>query len=178
MTTTRRRILAGAAAVPLLPAAALAAPVTLPVASYAAPANATDAAWAAYEVALAAQQGNEQAYRAFEAALPVDPRPRFEDFEVSGEWNAAGEQWGQERAKYPANPFDLDDDQLDALCEPLHAAEDAIRTTPAATFTDIERKLAVIANCEGAHIFEAESVDGILADVRRLNGTNIAGVAS
>ena len=167
----RRKLIAAAAALPItLP--------LLPSSASAQPGNATDTAWAAYEVAKAAQEAVEQAYRAFEAALPVDPRPRFEDFEVRGEWNAAGEQWGQERAKYPANPFDLDDDQLDALCEPLHAAEDAIRTTPAATFTDIERKLAVIANCEGAHIFEADSVDGILADVRRLNGTHTAGVAS
>ena len=177
-TTTRRRILAGAAAVPLLPAAALAAPVTLPVASYAAPANATDAAWAAYEVALAAQQGNEQAYRAVEAALPISTQPMFGDFEVRGEWNAAGEQWGQERAKYPKNPFDLDDNQLGALCEPLHAAEDAILNTPAATFTDVERKLAIISNWGGGHTIEADMVDSILADVRRLNGTNIAGVAS
>ena len=72
----------------------------------------------------------------------------------------------------------MDDDQLDTLCDPLHAAEDAIRTTPAATFTDVERKLAIISNSEGAHMFEAESVGGILADVRRLNGTHTAGVAS
>ena len=171
MTTTRRRILAAAAALPVtLP--------LLPVASYAAPANATDAAWSAYKVARAAQEANAQGYHAFEAAIPISTQPMFGDFEVRGEWNAAGEQWGQERAKYPKNPFDLDDDQLDALCEPLHAAEDAIRTTPAATFTDVERKLAIISNSEGAHIFEAESVDGILADVHRLNGTHTAGVAS
>ena len=182
MTTTRRRILAGAAAaLPLLPAAALAVPGSLsllPVASYAQPTTATDAAWSAYKVARAAQEANAQGYHAFEAAIPISTQPMFGDFEVRGEWNAASEQWGQERAKYPANPFDLDDDALDALCDPLHAAEDAIRTTPAATFTDVERKLAVIANCEGAHMFEAESVDGILADVRRLNGTHTAEVAS
>ena len=45
MHTTRRTIIAGAASLPLLPAAALAAPVTLPllpVASYAQPATAAE----------------------------------------------------------------------------------------------------------------------------------------
>ena len=58
-TTTRRHILAGAAAVPLLPAAALAVPVTLPllpVASYAAPA---DPAVKAYQAFLAAYGAND-----------------------------------------------------------------------------------------------------------------------
>ena len=181
MTTPRRKIIAGAAALPLLPAAALAVPGSLsllPVASYAAPANATDAAWSAYKVARAAQEANAQGYHAFEAAIPISTQPMFGDFEVRGEWNAAGEQWGQERAKYPKNPFDLDDNQLGALCEPLHAAEDAILNTPAATFTDVERKLAIISNWGGGHTIEADMVDSILADVRRLNGTSIAGVAS
>ena len=80
------------------------------------------------------------------------------------------DQWEQERAKYPANPFALDDDQLDAILRPLHAAEDAIRTTPAATFFDIERKLAVISNWGGHHLIEADAVDGILTDVRSLMG--------
>ena len=44
--TTRRNVITGAAALPLLPAAALAAPIS-------AGANATDAAWLAYEVAKA-----------------------------------------------------------------------------------------------------------------------------
>ncbi len=50
-TTTRRTILAGAAALPLLPGAALAASATLPlmpVSAIAAPGNATDPAVAAY----------------------------------------------------------------------------------------------------------------------------------
>ena len=172
-TTTRRTILAGAAALPLLPATALAASVTLsllPVSALATPGNATDAAWTAYQAAKANYDANDQAYGAFEATIPIGPRPRFDDFEDRDEWESLADQWEQERAKYPANPFLLDDDQLDALIEPMHAAENTILATPPATLTDIERKLAVVSEWNGANDISAELVDGILADVRSLMG--------
>ncbi len=69
----------------------------------------------------------------------------------------------------------ISDEDLDALCDPIRNAEGAILATPATTLTDIERKLAVISNWGGDHIIEADRVDGILADVRALNGTRMAG---
>ena len=162
-TITRRTALAASVTLPLLP-----------VSPYAAPGNATDAAWSAYEAARARYAENHQAYDAFEATIPIGPRPRFDAFEDRDEWKALADQWEKERAKYPANPFALDDDQLDALIGPMHTAEDAILTTPAATFIDVERKLAVISGWEGAHVIEADHVDNMLADVRRLNGTPTA----
>ena len=71
----------------------------------------------------------------------------------------------------------ISDEDLDALCDPIHDAESAILATPATTFTDVERKLAVISKWGGDHLIEADRVDGILADVRALNGTLQAGVA-
>ncbi len=71
MHTTRRTIIAGAATLPLLPAAALAAPVTLPllpVASYVQP---DDPAVAAYREWLAAYHAND----AFLAAGKDDETP-------------------------------------------------------------------------------------------------------
>ena len=161
--TTRRNVITGAAALPLLPAAALAAPIS-------AGANATDAAWLAYEVAKANYEANDQAYDAFETAIPIGPRPRFDDFENRDEWESLADQWEQERAKHPANPFDLDDAALDALCEPISNAEKAVLATPATTLTDIERKLAVVSGWNGGNEIPAEFVDGILADVRSLMG--------
>ncbi len=67
-TTTRRNIIVGAAALPLLPA--LAVPVTLPllpVAAFATPGNATDAAWSAYEAAWARYDADKAARDAVEA---------------------------------------------------------------------------------------------------------------
>ena len=58
-TTTRRKILAGAAALPLLPAAALAASAALPVASYATPA---DPAVEAYREWCAANGAYERSF--------------------------------------------------------------------------------------------------------------------
>ena len=115
--------------------------------------------------------------------FPIGPRPTADDFgdldkpEHRAEWDRQYDAWCRKRAKHPANPFDLDDDQLDALCAPIHAAEDTILAIPATTLADIERKLAVISNWGGHHIMEANRVDDILADVRRLNGTPQAGVA-
>ncbi len=155
---------------------ALAAPVTLPllpVSAFATPGNATDAAWSAYETARK-NMPDDQAYSAFEATLPISQSPAAVDFNDHDEWWAAFQQWKQERAELPKNPSDLDDDQLDALLRPLHAAEDAIRTTPAVTFIDIERKLAVISNWGRDRMIEADVVDGILADVRALNGKGMS----
>ena len=171
MTTTRRRILAGAAALPLLPAAALAAPVTLPVASYAAPANATDAAWAAYEVATARYADHSVLPDAFEAALPTGPVPRLRDFEDRDEWESLSNPWFRERAGYPDNPFNLNDDALDAFIEPIEAAEDDVVATPATTLTDVERKLVVVVKNESGGIpGSAAEIEAILADVRSIMG--------
>ena len=126
-TITRRTALAGAATLPLLPATALAASVTLPllpVSAFAAPANATDAAWSAYETARK-DMPDDQAYSAFEATLPIGQSPAAVDFNDHDEWWTAFQQWKQERAELPKNPSDLDDDELDAILRPLHAAEDS-----------------------------------------------------
>ena len=72
----------------------------------------------------------------------------------------------------------ISDEDLDALCDPIHDAESAILATPATTLTDVERKLAVISKWGGDHLIEADRVDGILADVRALNGTRMMGDAS
>ncbi len=146
--------------------------------------NATDAAWSAYEAARARYAENDQTYDAFEATIPIGPRPTAADFgdldkpEHRAEWDRQYDAWCRERAKYPANPFALDDDQLDAMCGPVWAAEDAIHAALASKMVDIERKLAVISNWGGCHIIEANRVDDILADVRRLNGTRMAGEAN
>ncbi len=58
-TTTRRTILAGAAALPLLPATALAAPVSLPLLPLASYVQPGDPAVAAHRVWLAAYNANE-----------------------------------------------------------------------------------------------------------------------
>jgi hypothetical protein len=68
----------------------------------------------------------------------------------------------------------ISDEDLDALLQPIWRAEDELLTAPANTFTDVERKLAVISNWGGDHIIEANLVDDILADVRRLNGRPMA----
>ena len=138
-TITRRTALAGAAAMPLLPASALAAPVTLlPASAFAAPANATDAAWAAYQAAKARYDADKAARDAVEAATGIY--------------------------------VGISDDALDAFCEPICNAERAILSTKATTLTDVERKLAVVSGWNGANDIPAELVDGILADVRAING--------
>ena len=86
------------------------------------------------------------------------------------EWESLADQWEQERAKHPANPFDLDDAALDALCEPISNAETAVLATPATTLTDVERKRAVVSGWNGGNEIPAEFVDGSLADVRSLMG--------
>ena len=172
-TITRRTALAGAASMPLLPATALAASATLPllpVSAFAAQGNATDAAWSAYEAAKANYEANDQAYGAFEAAIPIGQSPAAVDFNDHDEWWAAFQQWKQKRAELPENLFDLDDDQLDALIAPLRAAENTILATPATTLTDIERKLAVVSEWNGVNDIPAEFVDGVLADMRSLMG--------
>ncbi len=117
-TTTRRNIIAGAAALPLLPA--LAVPVTLPllpVAAYAGTTNATDAAWPAYRAARARYEENRRARTAFEAALPIGRVPCMAEFEDVEEWRPLSNAWHEERAQYPENPFHLDDDALDAFID-------------------------------------------------------------
>ncbi len=176
-TITRRTALAGAAALPLLPATALAGPVTLPllpVSAYAS-ANATDAAWSAYEVATARYAENRRQVAAFEAALPTGPVPCMADFENVEEWRPLSNAWHEEHAQYPENPFHLDDDALDALTEPIEAAEDAVVAIPAATLIDVERKLVVLVEHESGGIpGNAPEIRAILADVRSLMGVPTA----
>ena len=158
-TITRRTALAASVTLPLLP-----------VSAFATPGNATDAAWSAYEAAKARYAENNRQYEAFETAIPIGPRPRLDDFEDRDEWESFADQWEQERAGYPDNPFNVDDDTLDALIAPLHAAEDAVLSAKATTLTDIERKLAVVSEWNGVNDIPAEFVDGVLTDMRSLMG--------
>ncbi len=155
---------------------ALAVPITLPllpVSAYAS-ANATDAAWPAYCAARARYEENRRARAAFEAALPIGPMPRFCDFDNRDEWERLRTPWEQQRALFPNNPFDLDDDALDAMIRPAWDAEDTIVGVPATTLTDVERKMVVVLGVGGDSLIEPEHAAKILADVRRLNGTEAA----
>ena len=65
----------------------------------------------------------------------------------------------------------FDDDALDAFIEPIEAAEDAVVAIPAATLTDVERKLVVLVKYESGRIpGNAPELEAILADVRSLMG--------
>ena len=89
--------------------------------------------------------------------------------------DAAWAAYGAAKVRYNARKNEsLDDETLDALCGPISDAETTILATPAATLTDIERKLAVVSGWNGDNDIPAELVDDILADVRRLNGTRMA----
>ena len=76
-TTTRRAVIAASVTLPLLPATALAVPVT----SYA-PGNATDAAWSAYEVAKSRYAADKAARDAVEAATGIYDGLSDEDLDV------------------------------------------------------------------------------------------------
>lgn len=156
-THSRRTVIVGAAALPLMPVTAIGAT-----------GNATDKAWAAYEAAKANYEASDQAYDAFEAAIPIGPRPAFDDYEDGDEWEMLRIQWEKERATYPANPFELDDDSLDALCDPITDAENAILSAKATTLVDLERKLTVISNWDGWNEIQPEAINTMLADVRSL----------
>jgi len=159
-TITRRTAIAASVSLPLLP-----------VSAYATPGNATDAAWAAYEVATARYAENRRQVAAFEAALPTGPVPCMNDFEDVKEWRRLHNAWREERDQYPKNPFHVDDDALDAFIEPIEAAEDAVVAVPAATLTDVERKLVVLVEYESGGIpGNAPEIRAILADVRSLMG--------
>ncbi len=81
-TITRRTALAASVTLPLLP-----------VSAFATPGNATDAAWSAYEAAKARYAENERQYKAFDAAIPIDPRPNFDDFEDRDERESLADKW-------------------------------------------------------------------------------------
>ena len=160
----RRKLIAAAAALPV------ALPL-LPASVSAQPANATDAAWATYQAATANYAEHRSRYDAFEAALPTGPVPCMADFEEVEEWRPLNNAWHDERAQYPANPFDLDDDALDGFIEPIEAAEDAVMAIPAATLTDVQRKLVVLVKHESGGIpGNAPEIAVILADVSSLMG--------
>lgn len=154
---SRRTVIVGAAALQLMPVTAIGATR-----------SATDEAWAAYEAANANFNAHSQAGDAFEAAVPICPRPAFDDYEDRDEWEMLRIRWEKERATYPANPFDPDDDQLDALCDPITDAENAILSAKATTLVDLERKLSVISNWEGMNEIQPEAINSMLADVRSL----------
>ena len=104
-TTTRRKVLSGAAALPLLPAVALAVPATLPllpVPAFATPGNATDTAWSAYEAAKANYEATYRDYTAMEASLPehlkLKVMPNWTEY-PPGEWRIRVDAWNRDRAE-------------------------------------------------------------------------------
>jgi hypothetical protein len=106
-TTTRRNIIAGAAAMPLLPA--LAVPVTLPllpVSAFAAPGNATDYHWQRYHAAKAAFEAANRDHDAMEASFPEHLKiSAFPDMPPEGrtdEWRKKVDAWNQSRAELGA----------------------------------------------------------------------------
>ena len=64
----------------------------------------------------------------------------------------------------------ISDEDLDVFCDAISDAESAVLSAQATTLTDVERKLAVVSEWNGANDIPAEFVDGILADVRSLMG--------
>ena len=68
------------------------------------------------------------------------------------------------------NPTREQTETINALCGSIRDAEDAIMAAVSVSLTDIERKLTIISNWGGDHLIEADVVDGILADVRRMAG--------
>ena len=175
-TITRRTALAVSVTLPLLPVSAFGSPNGKLTSDL--PANASDAAWPGYCAARARYEENRRARTAFEAALPIGRAPCMAEFEDVEEWRPLSNAWYVERAQYPANPFDLDDDAIDAMLRPAWDAEDTIVGIPAATLTDVERKMVVVLGVGGDSFINPEHAAKILADVRRLNGTPQAGVVS
>lgn len=136
--------------------------------------NATDASWADYQAARAAFEAHRDAERAFNATLPEHLRP-LQKPDLAGDfgwnrkaWEAARAEWERERAHYPANPYEMTDERLDAHCDAIGAAQHAVISTPAATLEDIERKLTIFRDEDLSD--EDRDLDQLLADVRRLMG--------
>lgn len=169
MTTTmnRRTALLGTVTLP-------AAMAPLGLAGAATAPNATDEAWAEYREARAAYEAHRDAERAFNATLPEHLHPLQKpdlagDFDWNREaWEAARAEWERERAHYPANPYRMTDERLDAHCDAINAEQHAVISTPAATLEDIERKLTIFRDEDLSD--EDRDLDQLLADVRRLAG--------
>lgn len=102
--------------------------------------------------------------------------PKWADYDDERDWQAARDAWNTERSAY-CNPLDPGDDQLDVLCQPISGAQFAILDTPAATVTDIERKLSVVADLARERMLHAEWIEGVLSDVKRINGSAAARLA-
>lgn len=80
-------------------------------------------------------------------------------------------------AKAAAHDMDRDptmgDDEITTVCRRLHAAEDAVHAAPVATLTDVQRKLAIYSNWNGAFDIDASAIDAMLAQVRAATGRNV-----
>ena len=159
-TTTRRTVITGAAALPLLPAVALAVP-----------GNATDAAWSAYEAAKAAFEATDRDYDAVEASLPehlkISAHPDMPPEGRSDEWRKTVDAFNRSRAELGA---EVAGEACDQAAGKQNDAEKAVLETSSTTLIDVERKLAVVSGWNGGNDIPAEFVDGILADVRSLMG--------
>ncbi len=182
MNTTRRTLITGAAALPLLPAAALAAPVTLPllpVSAYAGAndalthhldANATDYHWQRYHAAKIAFEATDRDYTAMEASLPdhlkLTAMPNWTEYSP-GEWRKRVDAWNRDRAELGAQVVGEACDKAAGL---VGDAEAAVLDIPGTTLIDLERKLTIVSGWNGDNHIPAELVDGILADVRSLMG--------
>ena len=79
-----------------------------------------------------------------------------------------GEAWKRERALYTSDDHIISDEKLDAFCQPITDAEDAVLDTPAATLTDLERKLILIRDDGGT--WQHRDLDRLIADVQALDG--------
>ena len=176
--TTRRNVITGAAALPLLPAAALAASVTLPllpVAAFAMPGNATDTAWSAYEAAKANYEAAHRDFEAMEASLPehlkISAHPGNPLDWKPGEWQKKVDAWKRGRAELGT---EAPGEACDKAADRQNNAEAAVLDTPGTSLTDIERKLAIVSGWNGDNDIPAELVDGILADVRSLNREGVS----
>ena len=151
-TTTRRRILAGAAAVPLLPAAALAVPGSLsllPVASYAQPADPLLAAYAEW-----------QAMRA-----------HYE--QVLDNWNDLENRLGNNAPEvnaYIAGPVER---ETDRICDLEASIAKMVATTPAGLVAQLRVAVRTFDYRGDTDNEEARFVISALAGAE-----NIAGVAS
>ena len=174
MTTTRRTVIAGAAALPLLPAAALAVPVTLPllpVPAFATPGNATDTAWSAYEAAKANYEAAHRDFEAMEDSLPehlkLSAHPGNPLNWKQGEWGKRLDAWKRGRDELGT---EAPGEACDKAAGRQNDAEKAVLDTPGTSLTDVERKLAIVSGWNVDNDIPAKLVDGILADVRSLLG--------
>lgn len=172
MTTTkltRRAALAGAAALPILPAAAM-AQEKVRASDFIATPNATDAAWMELQAAEAAFDAAFQRWEAFEDWITgqIGPKPVLFNRTPWHEFRARAEAWEKARAELPENPHEHPADG--GPRERLDAARDALIMAPVTTMTDLERKLSVAYHVDD----QPEYAATILAGVRAMIGEGTA----